>query len=290
MMNHPILLLGSNGLLGSVFAEELRRRGIAAVCLDRFGCDVTDAAQVAAVFNRISPQSAINCTAYTKVDLAEKEPDQAFAINATAVANIARACAAHRTRLIHFSTDFVFDGTATSPYHPTHPTSALSVYGKSKLAGETLLREIDPPGWLIARTSWLFGVTGPCFPRMIVDRASKGQPLRIVNDQIGSPTYAPDLAGAILDLLGTDVAGLHHLTNSGQCSWYEFAKAIAEEFGIVAEIAPITTAEFLKMRPEQAKRPAYSVMADEQMPAMRGWREALGAYGAGEQVRQDETD
>jgi dTDP-4-dehydrorhamnose reductase len=284
-MNERILLLGANGLLGKVFVEEFRRRGTAVVCLGRAECDVTDPAHVSAVFDRVAPEIAINCTAYTKVDLAEKERDQAFAVNATAVANIARACLAHRTRLVHFSTDFVFDGTARTPYQPADATNALSIYGQSKLQGETRLRQIDPPGWMIARTSWLFGTTGPCFPRTIVDRARKGQPLTIVNDQIGSPTYAPDLAAAALDLLEKGAGGIHHLTNSGHCNWYEFAKAIVHEFGLAADIQPITTAQFRVMRPDQAVRPAYSVMADDEVPRllghpMRPWQEALADYRA----------
>ena len=284
-MNKRLLLLGANGLLGKVFVSEFHRRGITAHCLDRSACDVTDAAQVSFVFDRFAPEIAINCTAYTKVDLAEKEPDQAFAINGTALANLARSAAAHRTRLVHFSTDFVFDGKSHTTYQPDDATAPMSVYGESKLRGETLLREIDPPGWMIARTSWLYGTTGPCFPRTILDRARKGQPLKIVNDQIGSPTYAPDLALATLDLLERGSSGIRHLTNSGKCSWFEFAQAIVAEFGIKGDISPTTTAEFLQMRPEQARRPAYSVMADSELAGllgrpMRPWKEALADYRA----------
>lgn len=282
-MNQRILLLGSNGLLGKVFVEEFHRRGIAADCLDRTGCDVADAAKVLAVFDRLAPEIAINCTAYTKVDLAEKERDQAFAINAQAVENIAVACRKHRTRLVHFSTDFVFDGNANTPYQPSDPTATLSAYGESKLQGELLLREINPPGWLIARTSWLFGITGPCFPKTILDRAMKGLPLKIVNDQIGSPTYAPDLAEAALDLLNRNASGIHHLTNSGQCNWFEFANAIVAQFGIKADILPTTTAAFREARPGQAVRPAYSVLGDGELPTLLGrsirpWNHTLASY------------
>jgi dTDP-4-dehydrorhamnose reductase len=283
VINNSILLLGANGLLGKVFVSEFHRRGIPAHCLGHADCDVTDPAQVSSVFARLTPDIAINCTAYTKVDLAEKEPDQAFALNATAVANLARSAAAHRTRLVHFSTDFVFDGKSARPYQPTDPTSPMRGYGHSKLRGETLLQEIDPPGWLIARTSWLYGTTGPCFPRTILDRARKAQPLKIVNDQIGSPTYAPDLAQATLDLLDKNATGLHHLTNTGHCSWFDFAQAIVAEFGINADISPTSTADFLQLRPDQARRPAFSVMADSELAGllgrpMRPWREGLADF------------
>jgi dTDP-4-dehydrorhamnose reductase len=282
-MNQGILLLGASGLLGKAFAAEFQQRGIAAVCLDRAGCDVGDIDQVLAVFDRIAPAAAINCTAYTKVDLAEKERDHAFAINAEAVENIAVACRAHRTRLVHFSTDFVFDGTAATPYQPADKTNALSVYGESKLQGELLLQEINPPGWLMVRTSWLFGATGPCFPNTILERARKGQPLKIVNDQIGCPTYAPDLAAATLDLMDRSASGIHHITNSGQCTWFEFARAIVAEFGINADIEPTTTAAFRQARPGQAVRPAYSVLGDSDLPnllgrSMRPWQETLASY------------
>jgi dTDP-4-dehydrorhamnose reductase len=279
-MNERILLLGANGLLGKIFAAEFQRRGIAAECLGRAGCDVTSAPSVSAVVARVAPSIVINCTAYTKVDLAEKERDQAMAANGSALANIATACREHGARLVHFSTDFVFNGRSTVPYVPTDAVAPLSVYGESKLEGEKRIREIDPPGWMIARTSWLYGVTGPCFPKLILDRATKGDPLKIVNDQVGSPTYAPDLANAIFGLLEKQATGIHHLTNSGQCSWFEFAKAIAAEFQLKADITPISTAQFLQMRPQQAIRPAYSVMTDPAIHKLLGreiqsWQEGL---------------
>jgi dTDP-4-dehydrorhamnose reductase len=225
----------------------------------------------------------INCAAYTKVDLAEVERVQAFAGNATGVANLARACAERSIRMVHFSTDFVFDGTASKPYLPMDAVHPLSIYGQSKLRGEELIQSIDPAGWLIARTSWLFGATGPCFPRTILDRARNGMPLKIVNDQIGSPTYAPDLAAATLDLIEKNASGIHHITNTGQCSWYEFASALLQEFDIQTDLKQTTTAEFTAARPGQAKRPMFSVMTDEQLPKllgrrMRAWHTTLVDY------------
>jgi dTDP-4-dehydrorhamnose reductase len=151
------------------------------------------------------------------------------------------------------------------------------------LQGELLLRQINPPDWLIIRTSWLFGATGPCFPRTIVDRAQKGLPLKIVNDQIGSPTYAPDLACAAIELMEKGVTGIHHLTNSGQCSWFEFARAILAEFKIDTDIQPIATAAFRQMRPSQAVRPAFSVLEDRELSiilgrGMRPWNQTLVGY------------
>jgi dTDP-4-dehydrorhamnose reductase len=284
MTSLRILLLGANGLLGGAFQLEFQRRSMRATCLDRSGCDVTYSSQVEEAFDRYSPQVVINCTAYTKVDLAETEQRSAFATNALAVGTIAQECKRHGAKLIHFSTDFVFDGESRVPYQPGDTTNPLSAYGQSKLEGEVLLRAIDPPGWMILRTSWLFGATGACFPKMVVDRARRGEPLKIVNDQIGCPTYAPDLAAATLDLIAAGAAGIHHVTNSGQGSWFEFATAIAKEFGLDADIQPITTAQFRQMRPNQAIRPGYSVMGDARLQsilgrAMPAWGDALRRFG-----------
>jgi dTDP-4-dehydrorhamnose reductase len=283
-LTKPIVVLGA-GLLGKELAAQCDQRRQAVILLDRASCGLTSADEVAAVLGRSLPGAVINCAAYTKVDRAEVERDAAMAVNAVGAANVARACAMHHIRLVHISTDFVFDGTANTPYQPADKTNPLSVYGQSKLQGELLIREINPAGWFILRTSWLFGMTGPCFPRAILDRAMKGQPLKIVNDQVGSPTYAPDLAAATLDLIDRKASGIHHLANGGQCSWFEFATAIAAEFGIVADIQPTTTAAFREARPGQAVRPAYSVMADAQIPELLGrkirpWQEALASYRA----------
>ena len=279
-----IALFGANGLLGRAIFSSFSRRACSPrtrlITFDRANCDITDNARIDAIFSEHRPTIAINCAAYTKVDQAEQEPALAHAINVTATANLARACKTFNTKLVHISTDFVFDGTATIPYQPDSPTHPLSVYGSTKRDGEREIESIDPPGWLILRTSWLFGSTGPCFPRMILQRATAGQTLTIVNDQIGSPTYALDLADAIFDLIEAEQSGIHHVTNAGQCSWFDFASAVVEEFDLPTDrVRPITTEQFLQMRPIQAKRPMYSVMADDSLPiTLRPWRETLPAF------------
>ena len=274
--DRPVLILGANGLLGSSFSRRARspRRLLR---LTRGDCDITNANQIEQVFSRHNPAAVINCAAYTKVDQAENEPALAERINVTAIANLAHACKQFSTKLIHISTDFVFDGTATKPYQPTDNTNPLSVYGRTKRDGEKQIETINSPGWLIARTSWLFGAAGPCFPRTILNRCQAGQTLTIVNDQIGSPTYAPDLAEMLCDLIAVDAVGVHHVTNGGECSWFDFARAVVAEFDLPTErIQPITTKEFLEMRPIQAIRPPYSVMTDPWLPRpMRPWRETL---------------
>jgi dTDP-4-dehydrorhamnose reductase len=177
----------------------------------------------------------------------------------------------------------VFDGKSRRPYRADDPVNPLSAYGRSKLLGEQKVQENAPDRWLILRTAWLYGRGGPNFPRTIVERARQGHPLRVVNDQIGSPTYTVDLAQATLEMLDLGLMGLWHVTNSGSTNWFDFARAALEEFGIAADLSPITTADWLKMRPKQAVRPEYSVLDTEALAQalkrpMRPWREALADY------------
>ncbi|MBV8781959.1 MAG: dTDP-4-dehydrorhamnose reductase [Phycisphaerae bacterium] len=271
-----VLFLGAGGLLGSSFHRRPRAAATEWIFLDHKDCDITSHHQLKKTFDEFNPTTVINCAAYTKVDQAEQEPERAKLINETAVEYVVHCCD-ERAKLVHLSTDFVFDGTSRNPYQPNDSTNPLSVYGKTKRDGELCIKAAGAAGWLIVRTSWLFGAAGPCFPKMIVDRVRAGQTMTIVNDQIGCPTHAPDLADAILDLIDADVTGIHHVTNTGPCSWFDFARAIVEEFGLPTErIQPITTEQFRKMRPNQAIRPAYSVLADDSLPKpRRPWREAL---------------
>jgi dTDP-4-dehydrorhamnose reductase len=279
------IITGGKGMLAHAFVRNLSSRGLKAQALDREACDVTREGDVRQLFQRYQPTLLLNCAAHTKVDLAEDEPEKATAINGHAVGLLAKAAATNGTCLVHFSTDFVFDGRGTRPYRVDDPVSPLSAYGRSKLTGEQLLQEHAPARWLIIRTAWLYGRNGPCFPRTIVERGRAGNALKVVNDQIGSPTYTEDLAAATLDLLDRQQTGIWHLTNSGSASWFDFAKAALEEFSVDAQVAPTTTAEWLKVRPKQAIRPAYSVLdvapfAEAVGRPMRPWREALCDYAA----------
>jgi dTDP-4-dehydrorhamnose reductase len=185
--------------------------------------------------------------------------------------------------LVHYSTDFVFDGSGTRPYRPDDPVRPLSAYGRSKLLGEKELQDHAPDRWLILRTAWLYGRNGPCFPRSMVTMARQGKPLKVVNDQVGSPTLTDDLAAATLDLLDAGASGIWHATNGGQTSWFEFTRAILDEFGLTTDLSPTTSAEWFKIRPNSAHRPAYSVLdvgplEQKIRRTMPDWRDALRRY------------
>jgi len=284
-MYDSIVITGGRGMLAQAIVAALAARKLSAVAVDRAAVDVTREADVRKLFAVHQPTLLINCAAHTKVDLCEDETEKANAINGHAVGVVARSAREHGTFVVHYSTDFVFDGSGRSPYRPDHPVGPLSAYGHSKLLGERLLQEHAPPEWLIVRTAWLYGRGGPSFPRTIVERARKGGPLKVVNDQIGSPTYTPDLAQATLDLLDRRETGIWHLTNSGQTSWFDFARSALGYFKVNANISPVTTAEWFKMRPKQATRPSYSVLDVEPFTRavgrpMRHWEEALRDFAS----------
>lgn len=285
-MNDPfasIIITGGRGMLARAVQGELERRGRAFVACDRGTCDVTDRAVVDGLFERHKPTLLINCAAYTRVDRCEREPELADAVNGRAVAHLAEAARRHRTRLVHISTDFVFDGAQRTPYRPADPPRPLSTYGRSKLLGEQLLRGIDPPHWLIVRTAWLYGPGGHCFPRSILSAARAGEPLKIVADQTGTPTCTLDLAETVVDLVERSAAGIFHATNAGQATRHEFAKAVLDAFAVRAELSAITAAEWKAMHPRSAVRPPYSVLDRTDTERLIGrpirhWRDALAAY------------
>jgi dTDP-4-dehydrorhamnose reductase len=261
----------------------LRARGVQAALARRADCDISDPAQVSRLFQTHHPSLVLNCAAHTGVDQCEDEADLANAINGAGPGYLAEFCREYHAQLTHFSTDFVFDGHIDHPYRPDDAPNPLSAYGKSKLLGEERVKSVTPLSWLIVRTSWLFGGHGNCFPQVILDRARAGHVLKVVNDQIGCPTYAVDLAAAVLDLLDRGAEGVWHVTNSSPTCWYDFARSIVEEFAIRAEVVPISTAQWVAMRPRQARRPPYSVLDLEPFNAligkqMRKWRDALRDY------------
>lgn len=261
----------------------LRARGVQPVLARRAQCDVSDRAHVSRLFQEYRPTLLLNCAAHTGVDLCEDEPERANAINGEGPGYLAELSKEYRSKLVHFSTDFVFSGQIDRPYRPDDTPAPLSAYGKSKLLGEERIKTVAPPTWLTVRTSWLFGRHGNCFPKIIVDRASSGHVLKVVNDQVGCPTYAADLAGAVLELIDRNAEGIWHITNAGPTNWFEFAGAVVREFGIIAEVSPISTAQWVAMRPRQAVRPPYSVLDLEPYAAltgrrMRDWRDALRDY------------
>lgn len=282
------LITGAGGMLGMDLRQELDSRGEPVVAFTRNDLDVTDSRLVSAAVSQHAPDVILNCAAYTKVDLAESEEAVANAINGSAVELLAAAANQAGALLVQVSTDFVFDGQGHAPYEVTSPTAPLSAYGRSKLLGEHAAAQAHEH--LIVRTSWLFGTHGPNFVEAIRGQIRKGtRPLRVVSDQRGRPTYTPHLARAILRLVHGSARGIVHYADAGECSWFDFARAIAEESGAAVEVLPVTSAEF----PRPARRPPYSVLSTERYERLTGvapdlWREGLREYLSASGSRKDE--
>jgi len=278
-----VLITGAGGLLGSPLARRFALDPAwQTIALDKGGLEITDGNAVERVTRREMPSLIINCAAYTKVDACEQEKELAQRVNGEGAGIVAAAAANIGARLIHISTDYVFDGTSALPYRedqPPAPADSLCWYGRSKLLGEqAVTRRHRSP--LIVRTAWVFGEDGPCFPKTILRLAKERPELRVVNDQVGSPTYAKDLADAIYRLAHSPkIAGVMHVTNSDICTWYDFAREILRVAGIGTPVRPISTAEF----PTPAKRPAFSVLDNRRFvqtvgAPLRSWREAVAEF------------
>jgi dTDP-4-dehydrorhamnose reductase len=271
-------------MLAQALVRSIRARGIHVVALNRAACNVANESDVYRAFMELNPTLLVNCAAYTKVDQAELEPEVAEAVNGYAVGTLARLAKQYETALVHYSTDFVFDGTATRPYRADDPVNPLSTYGRSKLLGERELQSNAPPRWTIIRTAWLYGPRGPCFPQTMLSVARAGKPLSVVNDQAGSPTFTHDLADATLELIDRGATGVWHVANAGQTTWFDFATAIFAEFDVKPfELKPTTSDAWKQARPASAIRPAYSVLDTTPFERlvgrpMRPWREALRDY------------
>jgi dTDP-4-dehydrorhamnose reductase len=267
-------ITGAGGMVGSALSSELADRGEQVAALSHNDLDVTDSRAVNACVAEHAPDVIVNCAAYTKVDQAEAEESVANAINGSAVELLAFAANQAGSLLVQISTDFVFDGSKRSPYEVTDPTSPLSSYGRSKLLGEIAATHAERH--LIVRTSWLFGFRGPNFVEAILNQIRRGTtPLRVVSDQRGRPTYVPHLANAVIRLATADARGMVHYADEDECSWYDFAVAIAGDHPVV----PVASDEF----PRPAKRPMYSVLSTERYERITGvapesWREGLSDY------------
>ena len=276
-----IALLGANGQLGRDLQHTLRSHDVCP--FNRRDFDVTDHARTRAVLTDAAPDMVLNTTAYHRVDDCETHADLAYAVNALAVLNLVRVANDLDATIVHLSTDYVFDGEADEPYTEQSEPSPLSIYAKSKLAGESLVRTFARKHILI-RTCGLYGAAGSQgkggnFVQTMLAKAKRGESIRVVNDQVVTPTYTADLANQIVRILPTGYFGLFHMTNEGSCTWYEFARAIFELSGIEADLSP-TTSEVYKT---PAIRPKYSVLENARLKdlglnQMRHWREALAAY------------
>jgi dTDP-4-dehydrorhamnose reductase len=283
-----VVVIGARGQLGTDLVAALAARGaeqFTAVALNHDEIEVRDSAATRSALEALAPAVVINTAAFHRVDDCEDAADAAFAVNAIAVRNLALVCRDLDAAFVHFSTDYVFGGETgrANPYPESAPPAPINLYGASKLAGEHLLRQSCPRHFLV-RTSGLFGLAGSSgkggnFVELMLRLAAAGRPIRVVADQRLAPTYTADLAAAVVALVRTDRYGLYHVTNSGGCSWFEFASAVFSLAGVRADLTPTTSAEF----GAKAARPAYSVLTGEAwrangFPALRGWREALAAY------------
>ncbi len=265
-------------MLGTDLRDELAGRGEPIIALSRSDLDITDSRLVKAAVREHAPDIIVNCAAYTKVDLAESEEAAANAINGSSVELLAAAANEAGALLVQVSTDFVFDGSKGEPYEVSDPTGPLSAYGRSKLLGEVAAGHAERH--LIVRTSWLFGSHGPNFVEAIRNQIRKGaDPLRVVADQRGRPTYTPHLARAIIRLATQSAEGVVHYADAKECSWHDFACAIAAESGSDVTVKPVSSDEF----PRPARRPPYSVLSTERYERLTGvapdsWRDGLRDY------------
>ena len=274
-----VLITGKGGQLGQALLN-CRPQDIDLVAFDRCQFDISDSRAIENMLAHERPQLIINAAAYTAVDKAELEPALAFSVNRDAVGQLAHAAAEMGIRFAHVSTDFVFDGTSSQPYPPEYPTAPLGVYGHSKAAGEEVARAASPDN-LIVRTSWVYGTTGRNFMMTMLDLMRSQKSPKVVADQIGTPTHAASLARAVWSLAVQRASGVHHWSDAGVASWYDFAVAIREE-AIAREmvsphvkVTPVTTADF----PTTATRPKFSVLDKSETWSRIGtaahWREEL---------------
>ncbi len=272
------LVTGAGGQLGRAILEHA---GDDAVGLTHADVALEDADAVRQAIATHRPEAVLHCGAWTDVDGCERDPEKADAVNGHGTSYVAESCRAIGARLVYVSTDFVFDGAGTAPYPVDAPTAPISAYGRSKLLGEqAVLRDAEPGFWVV-RTSWVFGPGGRNFPRAILDRARSGQPLRVVDDQVGSPTFTPDLAVALCDLATLDAEpGVYHASNEGVCSWFDFAVELIGAAKLEnVQIDRMPSSELDRPAP----RPAYSVLDCSRLTAVRGaplphYRDAVRRY------------
>ena len=246
--------------------------------LTRAELDVADAQAVAETVERLQPEAILNLAAWTDVDGAESDPDGAYAVNETGAANLARAAQQARAHLVHVSTDYVFAGTGDSPHVESDATgSPPSVYGASKLAGEARVLADPQSGFAVARTSWLFGAGGRNFVDTMLRLAREGRiELKVVDDQVGCPTWTGHLAPALLEIVQSRAAGVMHVAATGSCTWNELAREVFAQAGLDLEVLPQTTVEVNRLAP----RPANSVLRTERedIPRLPDWREGVRGH------------
>ncbi|MBJ6360252.1 dTDP-4-dehydrorhamnose reductase [Paenibacillus sp. GCM10012307] len=273
-----ILVTGAGGQLGKELVQLLKVKNIEVYGLARDQLDITDCDTVLKQVEQLSPTAIIHAAAYTQVDRAEAEPEIAFRCNAIGTRNVAVAAAKVGAKLVYVSTDYVFDGSEGSSYNEWSKTSPINVYGQSKLAGEQFVRH-HHNRFFIVRTSWVYGAYGNNFVKTMLKLGAEHGAVRVVEDQVGSPTYTYDLAMTIIAMLQTEKYGLYHISNTGKCSWFEFAQEIFKQAKMEVQVTPISTSDM----PRPAARPAYSVMEPVMLrlndfPLLPTWQQALHHY------------
>lgn len=270
-----VTIFGASGLLGQALIHEWS--GDTVTGLGSRDADIRDASRVQAVVRENHPDWIVLAAAYTDVDGCETNPDRAFAVNRDGAVNVAGAAKMFGSRLIFLSSDYVFDGKKTSPYEIDDVRNPQSVYGRTKAEAEIRLLELIP-ACCIVRTSWLFGLGGKCFPDTILKLAASRPALDVVNDQRGSPTFATDLANAIIQLCRKDANGIVHISNSGDCTWFEFAGEIIRNARLTTTVRPVSSQQMARPAP----RPAYSVLSPARLLSlgieMPSWHDALRRY------------
>lgn len=270
-----VTIFGATGLLGKALVQAWKQDEVA--FLGSKDADIQNPGQVREAMQRTRPEWVVLAAAYTDVDGCESNRDQAFNVNCHGAVNVAHAASACGSKLLFLSTDYVFDGQSSTPYETDHARAPQSVYGKSKAEAEVKLLEIIPE-CCIVRTAWVFGVGGRCFPDTILKLAETRPTLDVVNDQRGQPTHTPDLARAIIQLCHHDAKGMVHVTNDGECTWFEFANEIIRQAGLKTIIRPTTSHKFVRPAP----RPKYSVLSASSRERygieMPHWKDALREY------------
>lgn len=272
-----ILITGSNGMLGHDLIEVLKDNHELILTTSKT-LDITNKDQVFEVICDAEPDVVINSAAYTDVDGCEENQDLAYSVNGEGVKNLALACKEVDCALVHISTDYIFNGKNDRPWVEDDEIGPISVYGKSKLKGEeAILETLDK--YFIVRTAWLYGINGKNFPKTMLELAKNHSEITVVYDEVGTPTYTPDLAYGISELIETDYYGIYHLTNSGNCSWCEFARYIFEVADKDVKVVPVTASEFARPAP----RPSYSVLenknwVDKGFKPLRSYKEAIKEY------------
>lgn len=269
------LLIGANGMLGKDIVQEWTDDGL--IPATSHDADIRNAEHVERLITATRPEWILLTAAYTDVDGSERDPEGAFAVNGKGTENVATVAEKYGAKVLYISTDYVFDGKGVRPYEPSDPIAPINVYGQSKARGEQAV-QASLRDWCIVRTSWLFGASGSSFPEKILRAAETRPELSVVSDQVGSPTYTRDLATAIRGLVRADARGFVSVTNSGTCSWFEFAQEILRQAGKNNPLKAIDTVQAARA----AKRPAYSVLSPAALNALgirvRHWREALPPY------------